>query len=58
MSPVFGATVKELLPPTATLFIVDVERVNAELSDRAIVKFPVGWLPVLVIVTVSELCVP
>jgi hypothetical protein len=56
--PVFGVTVKELLPPAAMLPIDVADKVNAELLDNASVKFPVGWFPVLVIVTLFAVCVP
>jgi hypothetical protein len=56
--PVFGVTVNELLPPAAMLLIDVADNVNAELLDKASVKFPVGWLPVLVIVTLFAVCAP
>jgi hypothetical protein len=55
---VLGVTVKELLPLAAMLPIDVADRVNAELLDKASVKFPVGWLPVLVTVTLFADCVP
>jgi hypothetical protein len=55
---VFGVTVKELLPP-ATMLPIDVaDNVNAELLDRASVKFPVGWLPLLLTLTLFADCAP
>jgi hypothetical protein len=56
--PVFGVTVKELLPLAAILLIDVADKVNAELLDNASVKLPVGWLPVLVTVTLLAVCVP
>jgi hypothetical protein len=51
---VLGVTVKELLPPAGMLLIGVVgETVNAVLLDRETVNSPVGWLPVLVILTDS-----
>jgi hypothetical protein len=55
---VFGVTVKELLPPAAILLIDVADNVNAELLDKASVKLPVGWLPVLLTVTLLEACAP
>jgi hypothetical protein len=56
--PVFGVTVKLLLPFTPMLFIAVIESVNAVLLDNSSVKLPVGWLPVLLTVTLFADCAP
>ena len=52
-SPIFGVTVKLLLPPTAMsdIEVLFSEKLVAFVPDRAIVSAPVGWLPVLLTVT-------